>query len=506
MIPQCSANYHKQYQQQVTVQLKKYYPNLRRDLDYDSRRLVEIFYQLDLSKSISILRSTYSAHGPLPFDPAAMMRSILLSILTGYQSYTVWARQLHLNRLYAIISGFEPGCTPAAATFYDFIHKHLWSRMPKNFCEALRLPPARKVQKPKVKGDKADSIEKISVDDLYKKYDNKDPEIDARLEKLIALFIDIFVDGSVSRGLLDLDHLVLAGDGTPLQTSNRERSRLPDRTEEDDPFHPDPNKKRLYSQPDCDVGWDSSRGMFYSGYDLYLLTAVTGDHDLPVFATVQKASRHDSLSFIETWYQMLVAYKHQKKYLKVQELLLDSAHDNKATYQHFLDSGTKLLVDLNKRGTVEEIRRNYTLNDNGVPICSKGIALTRDGFADGAHTVYKYRCPYAYLGTDNIKAKCSCPCSDSDYGRVIKVSKASNPRLVCDPPRGSEEWKTEYKKRTGAERCNDKLKENLQLKNGRYRSSQMCYSRFFCSMMCLHLTAWELHANPKCEDAMADIA
>lgn len=43
MIPQCSANYHKQYQQQVTVQLKKYYPNLRRDLDYDSRRLIEIF-------------------------------------------------------------------------------------------------------------------------------------------------------------------------------------------------------------------------------------------------------------------------------------------------------------------------------------------------------------------------------------------------------------------------------------------------------------------------------
>lgn len=188
-----------------------------------------------------------------------MMRSILLSILTGYQSYTVWARQLHLNRLYAIISGFEPGCTPAAATFYDFIHKHLWNRKPKNFCEALHLPPARKVQKPKVKGDKAESIEKVSVDDLYKKYDSKDPEIDARLEKLIALFIDIFVDGSVSRGLLDLDHLVLAGDGTPLQTSNRERSRLPDCTEEDDPFHPDPNKKRLYSQPDCDVGWDSSR-------------------------------------------------------------------------------------------------------------------------------------------------------------------------------------------------------------------------------------------------------
>lgn len=246
--------------------------------------------------------------------------------------------------------------------------------------------------------------------------------------------------------------------------------------------------------------------MFYSGYDLYLLTAVTDDHDLPVFATVQKASRHDSLSFIETWYQMLAAYKRRKKYLKVRELLLDSAHDNSATYRHFLGSGTKLLVDLNKRGTVEDVRRAYTLNANGVPVCSNGIALTRDGFSDIAHTAYKYRCPYAYLGPDHVKAKCSCPCSDSDYGRVIKVSKASNPRLVCDPPRGSDEWKIEYKKRTGAERCNDKLKENLQLKNGRYRSSQMWYSRFFCSMMCLHLTAWELHASPKCEDTMADIA
>lgn len=505
MIPQYNAKSHVYYQQHLRQQLKMRYPCMRRALDYHSRKLVEIFYQLDLSKVNSILGSTYSRHGPLPWDPASMLRSMLLSVLTGYQSYTVWARQLRLNPLYAIISGFEPGQTPGASTFYDFIHKHLWQSKPKNFGSQLHLPPKKKVKKPKIKGEKADSIEKVTAQDLYNKYDAAPPSTDVPQWKLIELFIQIFIDGSVSRKILDLDNLVLAGDGTPIPTSARERSRLPDRTEEDDPFNPDPNKPRLYSQPDCDIGWDSSRGCFYSGYSMYLLTAITGEHDLPVFATVQKASRHDSLSFVETWYSMLEAYKREKKQFKAKEMLLDSAHDNMATYSHFLGTGTRMLIDLNKRKSFGEERKNYTLNSKGVPICKEGIALTRDGFHDAAHSAYKYRCPYAYSGPDKIKANCKCPCSDSAYGRVINVSIKSNPRLVCNPPRDSDEWKEEYKKRTGAERCNDKLKENLQLKNGRYRSSEMWYSRLFCSLMCMHLTAWELHANPLCEKSLAGI-
>ena len=38
---------------------------------------------------------------------------------------------------------------------------------------------------------------------------------------------------------------------------------------------------RYFSQPDCDIGWDSSRDCYYHGYDLYML--VDSQSDLPVF-------------------------------------------------------------------------------------------------------------------------------------------------------------------------------------------------------------------------------
>lgn len=42
------------------------------------------------------------------------------------------------------------------------------------------------------------------------------------------------------------------------------------------------------SQPDCSVGWDSSRECWYFGYDLYLLT--DADSELPLFPLYHAAS------------------------------------------------------------------------------------------------------------------------------------------------------------------------------------------------------------------------
>ncbi|WP_235183031.1 hypothetical protein [Gracilibacillus boraciitolerans] len=55
----------------------------------------------------------YDAKGPDPRDPASIMRSYLLLILTNpTMSITKWVEQLHRIPLYAILSGFEPGDTP----------------------------------------------------------------------------------------------------------------------------------------------------------------------------------------------------------------------------------------------------------------------------------------------------------------------------------------------------------------------------------------------------------
>mgnify|MGYP000417630057 CR=1 FL=1 len=61
---------------------------------------------------------------------------------------------------------------------------------------------------------------------------------------------------------------------------------------------------RYFSQPDCDIGWDSSRDCFYHGYDLYML--VDSQSDLPVFPHYSYASKHDSHGFLQAFFRMRV--------------------------------------------------------------------------------------------------------------------------------------------------------------------------------------------------------
>ena len=96
---------------------------------------------------------------------------------------------------------------------------------------------------------------------------------------LFKIYKQEFLDISVSPKLIHPDSLALAGDGTPVVTSHRERKkRICDCKEKG---ITDCKCDRYFSQPDCDIGWDSSRDCYYHGYDLYML--VDSESDLPVF-------------------------------------------------------------------------------------------------------------------------------------------------------------------------------------------------------------------------------
>ncbi|MDW2797665.1 hypothetical protein RZO55_08775 [Clostridium boliviensis] len=95
-----------------------------------------------------------------------MQRSYLLSIDFKVTSITDWAAQLKINPLYALLSGFEVGDTPGVGTFYDFFNR-LWNADDNNLSSHLR-PLKASVKKPKKKGEKADPIEKLTVEHLFK--------------------------------------------------------------------------------------------------------------------------------------------------------------------------------------------------------------------------------------------------------------------------------------------------------------------------------------------------
>ena len=97
-------------------------------------------------------------------------------------------------------------------------------------------------------------------------------------------------------------NLSIAGDGTPLVTSARERRRRACGCA--DNGIAGYGCDRHFSQPDCDIGWDSSRDCFYLGYSLFMMVAASSESDLPVFPLLNPASKHDSLGFLEACFRM----------------------------------------------------------------------------------------------------------------------------------------------------------------------------------------------------------
>ena len=472
---------HSDYHNFVVENLRKYYP----DPDAIARStwdIIERFWSLDLSYTDELMRDKYSKFGPVPRTPSCMQHSYLLSIDFKVTSITDWAAQLKINPLYAILSGFEAGNTPGVGTFYDFFNR-LWDSDNDNFSPYIR-PVKAKVKKPKSKGTKAASVEKVTVDQLISQLGDTSFILEQQpYHSLLQIYKKQFLDVSVSKGLINANSLSVAGDGTLVVTSHRMRSnRICDCAEKG---ISECNCDRYFSQPDCDIGWDSSRDCWYHGYDLYMLVASDSESDLPVFPLLNPASKHDSHGFLETFFRM-------KSFLpdfNATKLLLDSAHDAMSIYEYCKRENIVPFIDLNeKRGIKVKYKNDFTIGKDGVPACKEGRRMNHDGSEPSKHRL-KFRCPLA-----SRKYGCSCehPCSDSKYGRTVHLAMKDNPRLINIPPRDSKGWKMEFNARTSAERSNKREKLDFKLEDGRHRSTKMWYCRLYHIMMLQHLDAWDL--------------
>lgn len=281
--------------------------------------------------------------------------------------------------------------------------------------------------------------------------------------------------------MINPEHISLAGDGTPVETARLERSKRICKC----PKGSHCDCKRKFSQTDCNWGWDSSRDKYFFGYHLYIFVAADSEKDLPVFPMLERASRHDLLSFLHTFFSM-------NSYLKefhIEKLFLDSAHDAMPLYEYCKTNIITPFIDLNPGHTGHvKYKDDFTIDEDGVPICQMGLRMHHDGVEKAKHRE-KYRCPLA-----NRKKGCFCehPCSDSKYGRTVHIQQKDNPRLFNIPPRDSKEWKLEYNKRTSVERSNKRQKIDYKLEDGKHRSSKMWYCRLYAIMMLQHLDAWEM--------------
>lgn len=96
------------------------------------------------------------------------------------------ASDLKENHLHAIISGFYVSNTPGVGTFYNF-HRRLWLSSDKNLTNAVH-PSKEKPQKPNGKEEKAPSVEKLTIDDLFRQFEENPPADMAPCAKLWEIF------------------------------------------------------------------------------------------------------------------------------------------------------------------------------------------------------------------------------------------------------------------------------------------------------------------------------
>lgn len=489
---------HPAYQKRVLTQLRKYYPDADTSFNAVTWEIIEQFWNLDLSSVDQLMQDRYSVFGPEPRLPSDMLRSYLLSMKFKVPSLTAWVASMKHNYLYAILSGFPVGDTPGVGTFYDFT-KRLWMSDENNLSNPVH-PPKEKPRKPGKKGEKAAPVEKITVNDLFAKFKLEPPQDFAPAARLFTIFKSQFLDKSVTDGLIDLDHLAVSGDGTPVYTGACERkTRMCDCLEKG---IYDCKCNRRYHQPDCNIGWDSHRGRYYFGYGLYMLTASDSESDLPLFPLLGPASRHDSHGFLYNYFSM-------QQFLPeahVNKLLLDSAHDAMAYYEYCSEHGIQPFIELNdKCGRQPVYKDDFTIEKDGVPVCKAGLRMRRDG-TETAKGRTKFKCPQISFAGGTPACTCEHPCSNAVYGRTVHLVLKNNPRLFNNPPRSSKEWKLEYNARTSSERCNKREKIDYKLEDGRHRSSRMWYCRLFAIMMCQHLDAWDLPKSSRLKNLFEQAA
>lgn len=129
---------------------------------------------------------------------------------------------------------------------------HLWDYDDDHLSPHI-YPLKFKVKKLKIKGSKADSVEKVTVAELLPELEKTDFHPDKQpYSSLFKIYQKDFLDISVSKGLIPAASLALSGDETPVVTSHRELRKRICKCKRNGIT--DCKCDRYFSHPNCDIG------------------------------------------------------------------------------------------------------------------------------------------------------------------------------------------------------------------------------------------------------------
>lgn len=478
---------------------KDYQEFVKKELTFRRIKIPLIFqdvfiklYELDLSPVSLILKDRYSHRGTPARDPQDMLRSLLAMELSGVTSIDEWVAFLRSFPSLAILSGFTPEDTPGVGTFYDFFDrlylmeksaskakgKTRFKRKPRKNKKTKDEMPTETGPEHNHKGVIQRLVDRMIKEDIRQRAKGSfHKKGDYLLQKI---FKECFVLPSARLGIIDLENLSLAGDGTKLSTFASPYGKKICSCK-DSCNHP-----RLFSDRDAKWGWDSFHEVWVYGYGIHELVDLGSG--LPIILPkLTGANMHDGVVAINLLGEAL------KQGYRIGHSVFDSAYDNYHFYRLLIDyCQISPIICLNKR--CQDISYNKDLiffTPEGIPMCLYGLALTNWGFCwDRGRN--KWRCPVCSLVQYQDE---SCPYRDicqrksSDYGRVFYTYPKENHRYFTPVPRDSELWNELYRKRGTCERSFKTKKIDYKLGITRTRGKKMWSIRVTLACMCQHIDA-----------------
>jgi hypothetical protein len=446
---------HEDYQQQLIVNLS-YFVKFTPFTLFEYEHGISKLFILNLDPLKDLIFHRYSYTGRPAENQSEIFRSLILMNDLGL-SLDEWLSKLSNNLVLQAACGFI-GKLPKVASYYDFISRIInISEKPR--LKAKKRKPNKKYGKAKMPPKHSGIVQKL-VNQIL-----KGRRLNLRPERLLQeIFAKVSVQPSIDLGLI-MQTLSISGDGTCIVTGASPYGVKTCECRSKGIYNCDCPRK--FSDPNAAWGWDSHNERYFYGYTGYFISTYNklDKVDLPLYLRLVDAKRHDSVSAVVALAELRDLYPN----LVIDTFISDSASDNYATYELLNEWNIKAVIALNKTNKGNLIYPQCTVNDKGIPICLSGHEMVHWGFCQDRCRI-KWRCPQA-CGKCDPTAAC-VNCSPSPYGRVVYTKPEWDLRLFTRIPRGSEHFKQVMKKRTAAERVNNRILHNYGLENSKMRGKK----------------------------------
>ena len=465
---------HAEYQRFLVDALMEIKAHNPRSLEHFRTTILKL-YSLNLDSVKTDFEERFSLTGrPSNFQPE-MFRSFVLMSDQKIADIDEWRKIAIATPIFCALVGVEPRDFPGASTLRDFISR-LWLEGAPERVKTVEPKPREKLGKNKKPPKNPGIIKELADKALSGSTFDEIPE-----KLLQTLFAKVAVQPSVGAGLIGDPHkLVLSGDGTPVISNASPRGVATD--------SPD---QRRFADPLARWLWDSYHERWFYGYMAYILSANNPDLklDLPLYLRFAHTSSFDGVTFVEAIAHFRSLFS---GIFNIDQLLLDSAHDNLATYSLLHHWNIIPFIDLNKRSPAQPQSRTLRFSLRGAPVCADGFEMVNWGY-DGKRFRIKYRCP---LLAGSVK---SCPfdaqCNKTIYGKIVYVRLADDLRLFTPVPRNTDEWKQTYNRRSASERVNNRILTDYQLERPkRYGKKKLMFFAFMNAIN-VHLDAQVKHGG-----------